>query len=96
MTKKRKKTLVYFYLILFIIILIILTFNSSGLLNFYQLQIELNESKMKIEEVDQMNTKLDAVNDSLVSNDIKIEEVARERHNMKKENEEVLKISEEN
>lgn len=93
MARKKKKIFVYYYLIILTIILAVIIFNSNGLFNYYQLRNELEDTRLEIQKTEERNQKLDKVNDSLRTSDIKIEEVARERYNMKNKNEEVLKIS---
>ena len=82
-----------------IIILIIISitflffiFNRFGILRYLTLKKTKNDLIEKAEEVKKKNALLRAQIDSLKNDEGKIEKVAREKYNMKREGEKVIKI----
>ncbi len=82
-------------MILFFIMVLFFVFNEYGLIRFYKLKSEIEELKIEKEKTDTLIVRKDREIDSLQTNNVKIEKVAREEHRMHKPNEEVIRISEE-
>lgn len=81
------------FLLIFLAGLIILFFNESGIIKYLKLKSEVKSLKEQIVKRDKENKMLQAEIDSL-RNEVpaKIEQVAREKYNMKRKNEKVIKI----
>lgn len=88
---KKKMSFVIIVSIISITILFFI-FNKFGLVKFFALKKEKNDLVEKLEEVNQKNTQLNSQIDSLKNNEGKIEKVARERYNMKRNGEKVIQI----
>lgn len=79
-------------LIFFLIVLLFLLFNEYGLIKYYKLKQEISSLK---NQIDDKNKKIDDLQleiDSLRNNDFKLEKVAREKYNMSKPNEKVIRF----
>ncbi|RPI75651.1 MAG: septum formation initiator family protein [Ignavibacteriales bacterium] len=93
---KNKKLRSYFFLLIFITGLIFLFFNNQGVIKYLKLKNEVKEINTKIEEVENENKRLEGEIDSLERKvPAKIERTAREKHDMLREGEEVIKVQEE-
>jgi len=81
------------FLVVFLVGLLILFFNESGIFKYLGLKSEIKSLKEQIDKRDKENKMLQGEIDSL-RNEIpaKIEQVAREKYNMKRKNEKVIKI----
>lgn len=91
--KKNKIGLLFLSLVLVVLSSFIL-FNDYGLFKYLRLKSELNELNYEIERSQSIIDSLDQEIEQLKDDELKIEEVARERYNMKRSNEKVLKIEE--
>ncbi len=69
-------------------------FNRYGVLKYLELKREQNKIKNDIEQVEKGNRLLSKRIDSLKSIDFSIEQVAREKYNLKRKGEKVIKIKE--
>ncbi len=91
--KNNKLGLIILGLILVVLSSFIL-FNDYGLFKYLRLKSEINELNSDIERAQTIIDSLDHEIQLLKEDELKIEEVARERYNMKRSNEKVLKIEE--
>lgn len=85
------------FLILFIFLfgIIFLTFNSKGIIKYYELKKEIDSLNVEIKNVQSENKKLVSENDSLEKKiPSKIEQVAREKYGFSKKNETKIRIVE--
>jgi cell division protein FtsB len=83
--------------IFFLIILIVISFlllNESGILKYLDLKSEISKLEQQINDATKKLNQLNREIDSLKISKEKIEKVARERYNMLKPGEEVLKVEE--
>jgi len=69
-------------------------FNRYGVLKYLELKREQNKIKNDIEQVEKGNRLLSKRIDSLKSIDFSIEKIAREKYNLKRKGEKVIKIKE--
>lgn len=90
--KPKKKSSYIIIVSVIILTIMFLIFNKFGLIKFLTLKNEKNNLVEKLEEVKQKNTFLNSQIDSLKNDDGKIEKVAREKYNMKRKGERVIKI----
>jgi cell division protein FtsB len=92
---KNKRLRSYLFLLIFIAGLIFLFFNSQGVIKYLKLKNEVKEINSKIDAADKENKSLEGEIDSLQKKvPAKIERTAREKHNMIREGEKVIKVEE--
>ena len=92
---KNKRLRSYFLLLLFIAGLLFLFLNNQGVIKYLRLKDEVREIKSKIEQVEEENKNLEGAIDSLKRKvPAKIEQTARQKHEMLREGEKVIKIEE--
>lgn len=90
---KPKKKISYIIIVCIIILVaLFFVFNKFGVIHYLTLKNEKNNLEEKLEEVKQKNTLLNSQIDSLNNDDGKIEKVAREKYNMKRKGERVIKL----
>ncbi|KAB2908491.1 MAG: septum formation initiator family protein [Ignavibacteriales bacterium] len=92
---ERKKKSGYFYLTVVILVLVVayILFNSEGLFRHKELNDRIESLKYELDTLRSYNKRLREEIDSLQKQyDSKIEQVAREKYNLKKENEKEIKI----
>lgn len=83
------------YLVLFIAIAAFLLFNQSGIIKYYELKSEYKSLQSRIADAKSQIFKLENELDSLKTELVKVEHVAREKHLMLKPNEKGVKINKE-
>jgi len=91
MVKKQFPKIVYF--IVLGLLIAFLLFNNNGLINYFQLNSELDNLRSKIEKANAEIELLDKQIDSLKNSTVKIEQVAREKYRMKYDYEIPIKVS---
>lgn len=93
---KNKRFRSYFLLIIFIAGLVFLFFNDQGVIKYLKLKSQVKEIKSQTERVTEENKKLEGEIDSLKKKiPAKIERTAREKYDMLREGEKVIKVEEE-
>ena len=93
---KKKKINIYVIAFIFFCGLLLLIFNNDGLIKYLRLQNEVTEIKEQISEVEKENKSLEGEIDSLQKKSpAKVEKIAREKHNMIREGETTIKVTEE-
>lgn len=94
MSERKKPGLVTYSFVIFIVLLgLYILFNSDGYFKHNELKGKLEELRLELDTLRTENRRLKEEIDSLQKQyDAKIEQVAREKHNMKKENEKVIRI----
>ncbi len=89
---KQKNYFAWFLFFLVIILLLFLAFNSNGFFEYWK-AVKRNENlTLQIQKAEEKIRKTELLIDSLKSSNKKIEQIAREKYNMLKPNEEVLKV----
>lgn len=89
--KNNIKYIIYFLIIL--IGLLYVLFNKYGIFKYWKLDKQVNELKNRISIIEKVNKILEAEIDSLKKKvPAKIEKIAREKYNMKRKNEQVIRI----
>lgn len=71
-----------------------LFFNEYGIMKYLKLKGEISDIEKQISDADNQLRALQAEIDSLKTSNVKIEKVAREKYNMLRKNEKVLKVEE--
>ncbi|MBU0475179.1 MAG: septum formation initiator family protein [Bacteroidetes bacterium] len=89
----KEKYLKIVYLVFALIILVFLFINDNGVLKYFSLKKEINELEEKIGSTKIEIEKLNSEIDSLQNSDVKIEQVARNKYQMKHEDEIPVKIN---
>ncbi|MCO6473428.1 MAG: septum formation initiator family protein [Melioribacteraceae bacterium] len=90
-TSGRIISLIYF--VLFLAIAAFLLFNQSGIIKYYELKSEFKLIQSRITEAKNQIFKLEHELDSLKTELVKVEHVAREKYLMLKPNEKGIKIN---
>ena len=89
--KNNIKYIIYFLIIL--IGLLYVLFNKYGIFKYWKLDKQVNELKNRISIIEKANKILETEIDSLKKKvPAKIEKIAREKYNMKRKNEQVIRI----
>lgn len=92
----KKKLLLILAVVVFIGGLLYILFDDKGVVKFYKLKGEVDSLKTEVESLKKENRKLFMEIDSLEKKiPAKMEEIAREKHNMKMKNEIKIKVEEE-
>jgi cell division protein FtsB len=92
---KNKKFRSYLFLFLFLAGLAFLFFNDFGVIKYLKLKNQVKEIKTEIEKTEEENKNLEGEIDSLNKKiPAKIERTARERYDMQREGEKVIKVQE--
>lgn len=92
--KSKNKFKLFIYFLIFIAAASFFLFSRYGILKYIYLLDQQEKLKSRIEEIETENKNLKNELDSLKSVDAKIEKVAREKYNMKRKNEKVIRIEE--
>ena len=94
--KLPKKKLIYriVFIIVTLAVVVFITFNEYGFLKYLHVKRELKQLNEEILRSEERIKAMEAEIDSLKTSKEKIEQVAREKYDMKKKNEKVFKIEE--
>jgi cell division protein FtsL len=90
----KNKFKLFIYFLIFIAAASFFLFSRYGVLKYVDLLNQQEKLKNRIEEIETENRNLKSELDSLKSIDAKIEKVAREKYNMKRKNEKVIRVEE--
>jgi len=94
--KGKRKYVLYLFTIIIIFGVLYIFFNERGVIKFYGLKDQVDSMQVELERVKLENERLKNEIDSLQKNvPAKMEQVAREKYNMKRESETVIEIEEE-
>jgi cell division protein FtsL len=92
-TPKKSKTFIYLASVGLFLLALFTVFNSNGYIKQSELNGEINDLRLELDTIKNQNRRLREQIDSLQKQyDAKIEQVAREKHGMKKENEKIIKV----
>jgi cell division protein FtsL len=96
MAKGTRKTVLYFFLAILVIGALYIIFNDYGVIRYLKLSSELDEMKSELEILKDENQRLKNEVDSLKNKiPAKMEQVAREKYNLKREGETTIEVKEE-
>ena len=95
MVKGKRKFVLYVFISIVIIGVIYIFFNERGVIKFYGLKNQVNSMQVELDKVKLENERLKNEIDSLHKNiPAKMEQVAREKYNMKREGEIKIEVEE--
>ena len=96
MIKIKRKFVLYIFSAIILIGIIYILFNEHGAFKYYSLKSEVDSMKVELEKIKSENDRLKSEIDSLQKKiPAKIEQIAREKYNMKREGETVIEVEEE-
>jgi cell division protein FtsB len=96
MLKGKRKFVLYLFIVIIVIGVLYIFFNERGVIKFYGLKSQVDSMQVELERVKLENERLKNEIDSLQKNiPAKMEQVAREKYNMKRESETVIEVEEE-
>jgi len=92
---KRLKIKYIIYLVIILVGIVYILFNKYGIFKYWKLEKQVDQLNEKILEIENENKLLEAEIDSLKKGvPAKIEKIAREDYNMKRKDEQVIKVEE--
>ncbi len=95
MAKNKKKLLIYLFIAIIVLGLIYIFFNERGFVKYIGLKSQVDSIKVELEKVQLENERLKNEIDSLQKKiPAKMEQVAREKYNMKRESETLIEVEE--
>ena len=95
MAKNKKKLVLYLFIAIIVIGLLYILFNERGLIKYSGLKSQVDSMKVELEQIKLENERLKNEVDSLQKKiPAKMEQVAREKYNMKREGETLIEVEE--
>ena len=93
MSKNKKKLVMYSFIVIVVLGLLYILFNERGLIKYYGLKSRVDSMKVELDKIKLENEQLKNEIDSLQKKiPAKMEQVAREKYNMKREGETLIEI----
>ena len=93
MSKNKKKLVMYSFIVIIVLGLLYILFNERGLIKYYGLKSRVDSMKVELDKIKLENEQLKNGIDSLQKKiPAKMEQVAREKYNMKREGETLIEI----
>lgn len=95
MAKNKKKLIFYLFAAIIILGLMYILFNERGLIKYFSLENQVDSMQVELDKIKLENERLKNEIDSLQKKiPAKMEQVAREKYNMKREGETLIEIEE--
>ena len=95
MAKNKKKLLLYLFIAILVLGLLYIFFNERGMIKYFGLKSQVDSMQVELEQIKLENERLKNEIDSLQKQiPAKMEQVAREKYNMKREGETLIEIEE--
>jgi cell division protein FtsB len=95
MVKNKKKLVLYLFVAIIVLGLLYIFFNERGLIKYYGLKSQVDSMQVELENIKLENERLKNEVDSLQKKiPAKMEQVAREKYNMKREGEILIEVEE--
>jgi cell division protein FtsB len=95
MAKNKKKLLLYLFVTIIVLGLLYIFFNERGMIKYFGLKSQVDSMQVELEQVKLENERLKNEIDSLQKQiPAKMEQIAREKYNMKREGETLIEIEE--
>ncbi len=95
MAKNKKKLLLYLFIAIIVLGLLYIFLNERGVIKYFGLKSQVDSMQVELEQIKLENERLKNEIDSLQKKiPAKMEQVAREKYNMKREGETLIEIEE--
>jgi cell division protein FtsB len=95
MSKGKRKIILYLFIAIVVIGSLYIAFNERGLVKYFGLKNQVDSMQVELEKVKLENDRLKNEVDSLQKKiPAKMEQVAREKYNMKREGETLIEVEE--
>lgn len=95
MVKGKRKFVLYLFIVIIVIGLLYIFFNERGVIKYMGLKSRVDSIQVELEKIKLENERLKNENDSLQKKiPAKMEQVAREKYNMKREGEIQIEVEE--
>ncbi len=95
MSKGKRKIILYLFIAIVVIGSLYIVFNERGLVKYFGLKSQVDSMQVELEKVKLENDRLKNEVDSLQKKiPAKMEQVAREKYNMKREGETLIEVEE--
>ncbi|GIK61349.1 MAG: hypothetical protein HND39_09465 [Ignavibacteriota bacterium] len=95
MAKNKKKLVLYLFIAIIVLGLLYIFFNERGLIKYTGLKNQVDSMQVELEKIKLENEQLKNEIDSLQKKiPAKMEQIAREKYNMKRKDETVIEIEE--
>lgn len=95
MVKGKRKFVLYLFIVIIVIGVLYIFFNERGVIKYFGLKSQVDSMQVELHKVKLENERLKNEIDSLQKKiPAKMEQVAREKYNMKRESETVIEIEE--
>lgn len=93
MSKNKKKLVLYSFIVIIVLGLLYILFNERGLIKYYGLKNKVDSMQVEMDKIKLENEQLKNEIDSLQKKiPAKMEQVAREKYNMKREGETLIEV----
>ena len=93
MSKNKKKLVMYSFIVIIVLGLLYILLNERGLIKYYGLKSRVDSIQVELDKIKLENEQLKNEIDSLQKKiPAKMEQVAREKYNMKREGETLIEI----
>ena len=93
MSKNKKKLVMYSFIVIIVLGLLYILFNERGLIKYYGLKSRVDSMQVELDKIKLENEQLKNEIDSLQKKiPAKVEQVAREKYNMKREGETLIEV----
>jgi cell division protein FtsB len=95
MAKQKRKFVIYLFLVIVIIGMIYILFNEHGVIKYFGLKNRVDSMQIELDNLKIQNEQLKNEIDSLQKKiPAKMEQIAREKYNMKRESETKIEVEE--
>ena len=95
MAKNKKKLLLYLFITIIVLGLLYIFLNERGVFKYYSIKSQVDSMQVELEQIKLENERLKSEIDSLQKKiPAKMEQIAREKYNMKREGETLIEIEE--
>jgi len=95
MAKNKKKLILYLFIAIIVFGLLYIFFNERGMIKYFGLKSQVDSMQVELEQIKLENERLKNEIDSLQKQiPAKMEQVAREKYNMKREGETLIEVEE--
>jgi cell division protein FtsL len=95
MAKNKKKLILYLFIAILVLGLLYIFFNERGVFKYYSIKSQVDSMQVELDKIrienEQLKNEIDSLQKKIPA---KMEQVAREKYNMKREGETLIEIEE--